>query len=137
MAFCREIYEAHGISAGTHDFDYADSLSVLAGCSGKSGSVCFRSLSILCAGYGLRDSVNRARRIGRFDLMRGLPTAGGWEAGACFDYFENWCREVGVDVIEFSIDVGLGRVSARDRWMRSFGFKEGFRYYVKDLSHVF
>ena len=136
MRFCRKIYKAHGVLVGTYDYDYSDSLSVLAGYSANPGSVCFRSKSILCAGYGLRDSVNRARRIGRFDFMRGLPSAGFGEAGECFDFFEGWCRVSGVDVIEFSIDIGLGRVSARDRWVRSRGYKEGFRLYVKDLSHV-
>ena len=135
MAFCRAVYEANGIGSGTYDYEYGDSLASFADWILKPECVCFRSMSILCGGYAMQDSLNRSRGIGRLDFMRGLPTAGPGEAGLCFDYFESWCRLAGVDIVEFTVDVGMGRVSARDRWMRSRGLKEGFRLYVKELSY--
>ena len=135
MRFFRKVYKAHGVRTGTYDYDFSDSLATFADWSRKSECICFRSKSILCAGFAMQDSLNRSRGIGRLDLMRGLPTAASWEAGLCFDYFESWCRLVGVDIVEFTVDVGMGRVSARDRWMRSRGLKEGFRLYVKELSY--
>ena len=135
MAFCRAVYDANGIGSGTYDYGYADSLESFAKWSVRPECVCFRSKSILCAGFAMQDPLNRARGIARLDFMRGLPSAGSGEAGLCFDYFEGWCKVLHVDIVEYTVDVGMGRVSARDRWLRSRGLKEGFRLYVKELSY--
>ena len=133
MSFFRSVYDVHGIGNGGWDYDYSDSLSSFARLSTAPECLAFRSLSILCGGFAMQDSFNRSRGIARLDFMRGLPSAGSGEAGACFDFFENWCIGMGVDCIEFHMDTGFGRLVGRDRWMRLRGYKEGFRTYLKAL----